>query len=217
MIFSSSFVRRVEAIESTYLRRPRYYSRSSIASRCCWIRSDRPTMRMQTTMRPAVNSLVALLMTMAMPPWKAAPMGQALDPHEQRPGFEVASVKPTSFTPGLMGVQFLPGGRMRVAQSPLPLLIAAAYGISEQQLLWPKTTPMVEGFFNIEARASATAVPPGSPDRVARQQLRLMLQALLAERFKLRLHRESKEVAAFELRVGKNGPRLAKAVERDCT
>src|SRR5215471_7125966 len=88
MIFSSSFVRRVEAIESTYLRRPRYYSRSSIASRCCWIRSDRPTMRMQTTMRPAVNSLVALLMTMAMPPWKAAPMGQALDPHEQRPGFD---------------------------------------------------------------------------------------------------------------------------------
>jgi len=56
-------------------------------------------MRLNTTMRPAMNSLVALLLTMAMPPWKMAPMGQALDPHEQRREFEVASVKPTTFAP----------------------------------------------------------------------------------------------------------------------
>ena len=104
-----------------------------------------------------------------------------------RPEFDAASIKPTKFSPGLMGVQFLPGGRMIVAQSPVPLLITAAYDISQEQLEWPKSLPMVEELYNIEAKAPSSAIPPGSTDRVMRQQLALMLQSLLADRFKLRL------------------------------
>jgi uncharacterized protein (TIGR03435 family) len=43
---------------------------------------------------------------------------------------------------------------------------------------------------------------------VAEDQLRVMLQALLAERFKLALHHETKEFKAYVLLVGKNGPKF---------
>src|SRR5439155_1891243 len=43
---------------------------------------------------------------------------------------------------------------------------------------------------------------------VAEDELRLMLQGLLAERFKLTLHRQTKELPAYVLLVGKNGPKF---------
>jgi bla regulator protein BlaR1 len=135
-----------------------------------------------------------------------------------RPEFEVASIKPTKFAPGLIGVQFLPGGRIHVAQAPVSLLITAAYHISAQQIEWPKPLPpMLETFYNIDAKAPSSATSQGTPDPVARQQLVLMLQSLLADRFKLRLHHETKELAVLALLVAKNGPTLVKAADRDCT
>lgn len=53
--------------------------------------------------------------------------------------------------------------------------------------------------FDIDAR-----VPPGA----TKQDLRLMLQKMLAERFGLKLHHEKKEVLGYNLEVAKNGPRL---------
>jgi uncharacterized protein (TIGR03435 family) len=72
-----------------------------------------------------------------------------------------------------------------------------AYGIRRYQLVapdWMSTTR-----FNITAR-----VPAGSTT----DEYRLMLQGLLAERFKLTLHHEQKEVQIAGLVVGKNGPKL---------
>jgi uncharacterized protein (TIGR03435 family) len=132
--------------------------------------------------------------------------------------FEVASIKPTRFTPGLMGVQFLSGGRVVAAQSPLPLLITAAYGIPEERIEWPKPTPPVlNEFYNIDAKAPSSGSPQATPDRLARRQLALMLQSLLTDRFQLRLHRETKVLPVLVLNVGKNGPKLVTAPTRDCT
>ena len=44
-----------------------------------------------------------------------------------------------------------------------------------------------------------------------------MLRALLADRFKLTFHRDSKELPVYFLSVAKNGPKLEKAADRDCT
>jgi uncharacterized protein (TIGR03435 family) len=134
------------------------------------------------------------------------------------PKFEVASIKPTRLTPGLMGVQFLPGGRVVVAQSPLQLLIAAAYGIPEERIEWSQPAPPVfNELYNVEAKAPSRASLQGVPDRLARRQLALMLQSLLADRFQLRLHRETKVFPVFLLTVAKNGPRLVTAPARDCS
>jgi uncharacterized protein (TIGR03435 family) len=43
-----------------------------------------------------------------------------------------------------------------------------------------------------------------------------MMQALLEERFKLKLHKEEKEIHVFELTVGANGPKLRPAKEGGC-
>ncbi len=43
-----------------------------------------------------------------------------------------------------------------------------------------------------------------------------MMQALLEDRFQLKLHRESKEIDVFELTVGKSGPKLRPAKEGGC-
>lgn len=50
-----------------------------------------------------------------------------------------------------------------------------------------------------------------APPEAALDDIRLMLRALLAERFKLVLHREQKPVVHFELVVAKNGPKLRPA------
>jgi uncharacterized protein (TIGR03435 family) len=61
-------------------------------------------------------------------------------------------------------------------------------------------------YYDLEAKA-------GSP--VDRGQLRLMLRGLLADRFKLTLHRETKELRAYVLTVAKNGPKLHAAQESE--
>ena len=61
--------------------------------------------------------------------------------------------------------------------------------------------------YDLEAKAETA---------VSHDQLKLMLRGLLADRFKLTMHRETKELKFYALRVAKNGPKLqgAKAGER---
>jgi bla regulator protein BlaR1 len=63
-------------------------------------------------------------------------------------------------------------------------------------------------------------MPDDSPDYTSVQfvnghapQLQLMLQALLADRFHLKLHRETKELPVYAFTIGKKGPKLKKAEE----
>ncbi len=69
--------------------------------------------------------------------------------------------------------------------------------------------------FEIQAK-----MPTGTPDYTMMQfmngqapQLELMLQALLAERFNLKMHREQKELPVYALTVVKGGPKLKPAAE----
>jgi len=53
------------------------------------------------------------------------------------------------------------------------------------------------------------------PEKATMAQFRLMIQALLAERFKLTIHRESKEMQVYELVVNKGGPKLKDAAPEE--
>ncbi|MES1262251.1 MAG: TIGR03435 family protein [Acidobacteriota bacterium] len=66
-----------------------------------------------------------------------------------------------------------------------------------------------EARFDIEARAGQ----PIDDDSA----LMAMLRTLLAERFHLVAHRESKPIAAYVLTVARNGPRLEKALDGEAT
>jgi len=71
------------------------------------------------------------------------------------------------------------------------------------------------GTFAIEAVAAPGAVPAGLSPQAREQIMRPMLQGLLADRFKLVVHRASKEGPVYALVVGKNGPKLRRAPIED--
>src|SRR5262249_28674437 len=86
------------------------------------------------------------------------------------------------------------------------------------QLQFAPSVPkeVMQAFYDIEAKPEANAIPPGrlSPD--AERKLELMLQTLLADRFKVRTHTEKKELPVSALFADKGGVKLPQAPARDC-
>jgi uncharacterized protein (TIGR03435 family) len=64
--------------------------------------------------------------------------------------------------------------------------------------------PVGDTFYDLDARAPGAA-PPAAED------FRLMMQATLAERFRLTMHREKREMAVYEMVIAKNGPKFKPA------
>lgn len=118
--------------------------------------------------------------------------------------FEVASVKPSAKQGMITRVTGGPGtsdpGRFSATNEELGMLVMRAYGIDEVR--GPKWMDNVQ--FDVVAN-----VPPGT----TAEQLRKMLQNLLAERFRMQVHRETRVVPVYELTVSKNGPKLKPAAE----
>ena len=117
--------------------------------------------------------------------------------------FEVASVKSSKAIVGHDGNIKTGPGRFVASNATLLRLIFEAYQIPYAQIAggpaWLKISE-----FDIDAKAESS---------VGLEQLRLMLRALLADRFKLSVRAESAERRVYALVVGKDGPRLNGAKE----
>jgi bla regulator protein blaR1 len=128
--------------------------------------------------------------------------------------YEVVSIKPDKSGPGSRA-QIAPDGYSEKYVT-LKGLILRAFGLQEFQL--SGATGWVESErFDIDARmdtATADALQKLDVDdqRTARQQ---MLQAVLADRFQLTFHRESKVFQVYSLVVAKNGSKLHEAKPGD--
>jgi uncharacterized protein (TIGR03435 family) len=134
----------------------------------------------------------------------AASAGLALIQAQTPPEFDAASIKPSSIEGRNGPVQFGPG---RVFSSNVHAfrLILAAYHLEEYQLE-RKPDWLDSENFALEAKAA-------SP--VDESQLRLMLQTLLSQRFKLVVHHETRDIPAYALTLGKNGTKLHEWKEGD--
>lgn len=114
--------------------------------------------------------------------------------------FEVASIRPH---PGEVTVSSDPilRGSRAVATASTPLdWITHAYGIRHDQVMGgPKW--LVEDRFDLDAN-----VPDGAP--LTPEHLRIMMQDLLKDRFKLRVRWESRQVPIYAMIVAKNGAKL---------
>jgi uncharacterized protein (TIGR03435 family) len=121
----------------------------------------------------------------------------------QKPAFEVASIKPADPSPmGQMRVSMnVDAGMLRYTNVSLKQCIRVAYRVKDYQIEGPNWLDG-EPRFNITAKLPAGA----SQDQVPE-----MLQALLEERFKLTLHRDTKEHAVYALVAAKGGPSLKPA------
>jgi uncharacterized protein (TIGR03435 family) len=114
-------------------------------------------------------------------------------------------------------VQVLPSGRLVVTNLPLVMLVTMAYDFPFNRLSGGPDWIRSERF-DIEATPPAGAIPQGSSSKVREQAVRQMIQTLLAERFKLVIRRETKELPVYAVLVGKNAPKLEKSKleEKDC-
>ncbi len=120
--------------------------------------------------------------------------------------FEVASIKPAPSTTE-WGYRFAPGGRAVLTGFRLRDLILLAWQVRDFQIIG--TTGWMDAErFNIEAKAE------GNPDR---EESRRMVQSLLADRFQLKLHRETRELPKFVLVRAKGELRLTPSKEGSCT
>jgi uncharacterized protein (TIGR03435 family) len=113
--------------------------------------------------------------------------------------FEVASVKPSK--PGAAGgiIKPLPGGQTYIAtNAPVKLMIKLMFHLNDQQISggpgW-----LENDLYDVEAKADG----PHTID-----ELHVMFQNLLIDRFKLKFHKETRMLPAYELVVDKSGPKL---------
>ena len=115
------------------------------------------------------------------------------------PAFDVASVKPAPPpTEGKFMVQMGGDpGMVDYKNVSLKTLIARAHEMKDYQVSGPDWLDSAR--FDVVAK-----IPPNTPPG----QVPLMLQTLLAERFKLTAHREQKVMPVYAMVVGKNGPKL---------
>jgi uncharacterized protein (TIGR03435 family) len=135
---------------------------------------------------------------------------------DTRPAFAVATIKKNTSGDAQRGMRLQPGGRIVVLNQPLRQLITFAYSLQPQQLEGGPSWIDTDRFdITAQAEGSISPTPPGGPPGPAQ----LMMQRLLAERFGLVVHTESKELPVYALTVarsdGRLGPRI-KPADRDC-
>jgi uncharacterized protein (TIGR03435 family) len=124
----------------------------------------------------------------------------------QPPKFEVVSIRPSAASPGAgTSVDLFEGGRIRIANEPVKLLLRMAFRMQNAQIVggpaWLDTDR-----YDIEAKT-------GRPEKIARADMGPLMQSLLAERFRLQFHRETRELTVGALVAAKGGPKLKAKAE----
>jgi uncharacterized protein (TIGR03435 family) len=128
------------------------------------------------------------------------------------PRFAAASIKRNPSREQLsmavpMGVGYRPGGRLVAGNAPLTMLIQRAYSVQNYQVAGGPSWINTDGY-DIEAK------PERNTDQ---KQMWLMLRTLLADRFKLSMHHETRELPVYDLQAVRSGAKLPAPEARACS
>jgi uncharacterized protein (TIGR03435 family) len=133
--------------------------------------------------------------------------------------FEVISIKPArSGDPRNMRMRVLPNGDLMASAVPVRLLLRYAYDVPVNPSRRLSGLPSGLETYDIEAKASGNAVPPGLPESERRRRMQGMIRGLLGDRFKLVMRVEQTTMPVYALTVASGGPNLQKSTieEKDC-
>jgi uncharacterized protein (TIGR03435 family) len=116
--------------------------------------------------------------------------------------FEAATVKPaTGDRTWLVGGPGTPDpGRISYENIDLRRLLMLAYAVDRDQVSGP-------GWIDSERYTIVARIPSGATE----QQFQIMLRNLVIDRFRLALHRDTREFSGYELVIAKGGPKLSPA------
>jgi uncharacterized protein (TIGR03435 family) len=123
------------------------------------------------------------------------------------PAFEVATIKPAApSSDGHTHINYPPDDRFSAINITLPALMQWAYGMPEKQILegpsWLSSTR-----FDITAKVDPDEIKALSSEQITEMKRR-MVQALFAERFHMKVHRETRTLPAYDLVLAKGGAKL---------
>jgi bla regulator protein blaR1 len=142
-------------------------------------------------------------------------VSQAQNTIATAPAYATVSITPNQSGSYRVGLLFAPGG-FTSKNASLQQVIRAAYGVEDDRISGAPAWLESEKY-DVEAKVSAS----GSDDlrnlsvdqRISDQKS--MLQALLADRLKLALHRETRDLNVYALVIAKNGPKLQESKPGD--
>jgi len=176
-------------------------------------------------MKRAIRSTAAFVLTAASIAFSCpmllaqttAPAAAPSSPMTDAPpasSFDVATIKPhpSDGDPSWIGIRNTPDG-VEGAFVTIPILIQRAYGLrsADQVSAGPEWTKNER--FDIQAKMSEVEMAEMKKLSPAETKARreVMLQALLAERFKLKVHSETRQAPVFELVIDRGGSKLKDA------
>jgi len=183
---------------------------SNLKKRIEAIMSNRVVVRLNFIRKFALTVAgVAVLAAPIMVGIMNAPAIRAQSGQSEHPAFEVASVKLAAPAPGGRARSSMRGGpgtadpdRIIFTNVTLTSVLLRAYGVKPYQVSGP-------GWMGSDRYDITAKIPEG----VTKQQVNLMLQRLLADRFHLALHHETKELQGYELVQGKGGLKLKRSTD----
>ncbi|HZL56205.1 MAG TPA: TIGR03435 family protein [Bryobacteraceae bacterium] len=124
---------------------------------------------------------------------------------QDKPAFEVASVRAHGPDDGRFSFDIKESGRLTTRNMTVWNLIREAYGQRDSQMTGGPAWIKTEGF--------DVAAQPGGGAPVERSRVLHMLQALLEDRFHLRWHEQIRETSGYALRLAAGGAKLGPAKE----
>ncbi len=127
----------------------------------------------------------------------------------QKAEYEVVSVRPTSDTSGNMMINSTPDG-YKATGTTVKFMIMDAYGLKNQDLISGLPKWAAETRYDVQTKMDAEMIEAQkkmSP-KERYEAHRVLVQALLADRFKLKVHSEEKEMPAYALVQAKGGFKL---------
>jgi uncharacterized protein (TIGR03435 family) len=155
------------------------------------------------------NTLALVAITVLVTTVLLNESSRAQSPPAAHTEFEVASIKPNNSGSNNMGAMAQPGGRFGAQNVPLRFLISTAYSVKDFQIAAEGSSWINTDRYDITAKA---------PEGIANgfEPMRPMLQSLLADRFKLVLHRETKELPTYDLVAAKGGLKVSIPKDSSC-
>jgi uncharacterized protein (TIGR03435 family) len=156
------------------------------------------------------SGTIAMLRAMVVASFIFSSYGAFGQPAAPLPEFSAVSIKPNKSGDSRRMMRGARGGRLNATNVPLRDLITWAYQVRDFQISGEP------GWVDSE-RFDVVTKSEGNPRfDFLQPTLQTMFQSVLADRFKLTLHRETKELPVYSLVVAKNGPKIHAVDEGDC-
>lgn len=146
--------------------------------------------------RYGVAALILALISVPVRAW-----GQGAGEMKVPTSFEVVSIRPVP-PDSLGGISEPVGTEFRAQAMPLSALVQMTFGINPNQMVIPDWAQSVK--FDIAAKT-------GSGVPLTYEQMRPLMLKMMAERFRMTYHRETRDVQGYDMVVAKDGLKLTPA------